>query len=42
MSLAHFYSTTGRPNGFTERYEYALETLTDLPYAQWREFDPEE
>jgi NitT/TauT family transport system substrate-binding protein len=28
--------------GFTERYDYALETLTDLPYAQWREFDPED
>jgi NitT/TauT family transport system substrate-binding protein len=28
--------------GFTERYDYALETLTDIPYAQWREFDPED
>jgi NitT/TauT family transport system substrate-binding protein len=28
--------------GFTERYDYALETLTELPYASWREFDPED
>jgi NitT/TauT family transport system substrate-binding protein len=26
--------------GFTERYDYALQTLTELPYASWREFDP--
>ena len=28
--------------GFTQRYDYALQTLTELPYASWREFDPEE
>jgi NitT/TauT family transport system substrate-binding protein len=28
--------------GFTERYDYALETLMDIPYAQWREFDAED
>ena len=28
--------------GFTERYDYALETLTSIPYAQWRELDPED
>jgi NitT/TauT family transport system substrate-binding protein len=28
--------------GFTERYDYALETLTELPYNRWREFDPED
>ena len=28
--------------GFTERYDYALQTLTDIPYSQWREFDPED
>jgi NitT/TauT family transport system substrate-binding protein len=28
--------------GFTERYEYALQTLTELPYASWREFNPED
>jgi NitT/TauT family transport system substrate-binding protein len=26
--------------GFTERYDYALQTLTDLPYDRWRELDP--
>jgi NitT/TauT family transport system substrate-binding protein len=25
---------------FTERYDYALETLTEVPYNRWREFDP--
>ena len=28
--------------GFIERYDYALETLTDLPYDSWREFNPED
>jgi NitT/TauT family transport system substrate-binding protein len=28
--------------GFTERYDCALQTLTELPYASWREFDPED
>ena len=28
--------------GFTERYDYALQTLTELPYASWREFDAED
>jgi NitT/TauT family transport system substrate-binding protein len=28
--------------GVTERYVYALQTLTELPYASWREFDPED
>ena len=27
-------------DGFTARYDYALQTLTDLRYASWREFDP--
>jgi NitT/TauT family transport system substrate-binding protein len=28
--------------GFTGRYDYALQTLTELPYGRWREFDPED
>jgi NitT/TauT family transport system substrate-binding protein len=28
--------------GFPGRYEYALQTLTELPYARWREFDPDD
>jgi NitT/TauT family transport system substrate-binding protein len=28
--------------GFTTRYDYALETLTEVPYNVWREFDPED
>jgi NitT/TauT family transport system substrate-binding protein len=28
--------------GFTERYDYALQILTEVPYASWREFDPED
>ncbi len=28
--------------GFTERYDYALQTLTEVPYDRWREFDPED
>ena len=28
--------------GFAENYDYALQTLTELPYASWREFDAED
>ena len=28
--------------GMTNRYDFALQTLTELPYASWREFDPED
>jgi NitT/TauT family transport system substrate-binding protein len=28
--------------GFSPRYDYALETLTQLPYDKWREYDPED
>jgi NitT/TauT family transport system substrate-binding protein len=26
--------------GFTQRYDYALQTLTELPYASWRDLRP--
>jgi NitT/TauT family transport system substrate-binding protein len=28
--------------GFTKRYEYALQTLTEIPYSAWREYDAED
>ena len=28
--------------GFTQRYAYALQTLNEVPYNVWREFDPED
>jgi NitT/TauT family transport system substrate-binding protein len=28
--------------GFAQNYDYALQTLTELPFASWREFDPED
>jgi NitT/TauT family transport system substrate-binding protein len=28
--------------GFTTRYDYALETLNELPYDRWREYDAED
>jgi NitT/TauT family transport system substrate-binding protein len=28
--------------GFTPRYDYALQTLTEVPYDRWREYDPED
>lgn len=28
--------------GFTPRYDYALQTLREISYANWREFDPED
>ena len=34
--------TTLVDRGFTKHYDYALQTLTEIPYASWREFDPED
>jgi NitT/TauT family transport system substrate-binding protein len=28
--------------GFTQRYDYALQTMQDVPYGRWREYDPED
>ena len=28
--------------GFSPRYDYAVETLNELPYDKWREYDPED
>ena len=28
--------------GFTARYDYALQTLKEVPYNKWREYDPED
>jgi NitT/TauT family transport system substrate-binding protein len=28
--------------GFTPRYDYALQTLNEVPYDRWREYDPED
>jgi NitT/TauT family transport system substrate-binding protein len=28
--------------GFTQNYVYALQTLAELPFARWREFDAED
>jgi NitT/TauT family transport system substrate-binding protein len=29
-------------DGFTQNYDYARQTLTELPYGLWREYDPED
>jgi NitT/TauT family transport system substrate-binding protein len=28
--------------GFTPRYDYALQTMQEIAYAKWREYDPED
>ena len=28
--------------GYTSNYDYALQTLQEIPYAKWREYDPED
>jgi NitT/TauT family transport system substrate-binding protein len=28
--------------GYTPRYDYALQTLQEIPYTKWREYDPED
>jgi NitT/TauT family transport system substrate-binding protein len=29
-------------DGFTARYDYAIQALTEIPYAKWRDYDPED
>jgi NitT/TauT family transport system substrate-binding protein len=29
-------------SGFTTQYDYALQTLKEVPYSKWREYDPED
>jgi NitT/TauT family transport system substrate-binding protein len=29
-------------SGFTGKYDYALQTLKEIPYARWREYNPED
>lgn len=29
-------------NGVAKRYDYALQTMKDVPYARWRNYDPED
>ena len=28
--------------GIVQRYDYALQTMKDVPYAKWRQYDPED
>ena len=28
--------------GYTERYDYTIQALREVPYAKWREYDPED
>ena len=28
--------------GFTQRFDHALQAVKDIPYGQWREYDPED
>jgi NitT/TauT family transport system substrate-binding protein len=28
--------------GFTQRYDYALQALTEIRYMRWRDYDPED
>jgi NitT/TauT family transport system substrate-binding protein len=28
--------------GFTKSYDYALQTMQDVPYGRWRQYDPED
>ena len=38
-----FVPSKGRvDDGFTDRYDYALQALNEIPYDRWRELDPED
>ena len=28
--------------GYTKQYDYALQSLKEIPYGRWREYDPED
>jgi NitT/TauT family transport system substrate-binding protein len=28
--------------GYTNSYDYAFQTMNDIPYGKWREYDPED
>jgi NitT/TauT family transport system substrate-binding protein len=28
--------------GYAQRYDYALQTMQEIPYNRWREYDPED
>jgi len=28
--------------GFTKSYDYALQTMKEVPYGRWRQYDPED
>ena len=28
--------------GYTKQYDYALQTMKEIPYGKWREYDPED
>jgi NitT/TauT family transport system substrate-binding protein len=28
--------------GYVQRYDYALQTMQEVPYGKWREYDPED
>ena len=28
--------------GYTKQYDYALQALREIPYAKWRDYDPED
>ena len=32
---------SARRSRLRRRYDYALQTLSDVPYDRWREYDPE-
>ena len=35
-------ATAGRWRAYTPRYDYALQTLSEIPYDKWREYDAED
>ncbi len=42
VSAPAFVSQRMVDGGFTPRHDYAVQTLADVPYNRWREYDPED
>jgi NitT/TauT family transport system substrate-binding protein len=41
LAFLHSSCTLSR-HTYTTQYDYALQALQEIPYNQWREYDPEE
>jgi NitT/TauT family transport system substrate-binding protein len=42
VKLGHYPAQLIVDKGYTKRYDYALQTMQEIPYNRWREYNPED